>query len=215
MIAQPTTDLQSDQESDQESDRLFMSPQEYLDWEADQDIKHEYENGKIIAMTGGTIPHSQIAANFSAILIPHLRGKGCKVAVSDAKVITKSGKYYYPDVVVTCDNRDRFARDFLQHPCLIIEVLSPTTEARDRGIKQQHYMLIDTLQTYILITSDRPRVEIYHRRDDRAWEYFSIVIEAKTSFDTDFDIDDPLIHIVSLDLKFPLSLLYENVDFFS
>ena len=211
MIAQPTTDLQTDQESD----RLSMSPQEYLDWEADQDIKHEYENGKIIAMTGGTIPHSQIAANFSAILIPHLRGKGCKVAVSDAKVITKSGKYYYPDVVVTCDNRDRFARDFLQHPCLIIEVLSPTTEARDRGIKQQHYMLIDTLQTYILITSDRPRVEIYHRRDDRAWEYLSIVIEAKTSFDTDFDIDDPLIHIVSLDLKFPLSLLYENVDFFS
>ena len=215
MIAQPTTDLQSDRESDQESDRLSMSPQEYLDWEADQDIKHEYENGKIIAMTGGTIPHSQIAANFSAILIPHLRGKGCKVAVSDAKVITKSGKYYYPDVVVTCDNRDRFARDFLQHPCLIIEVLSPTTEARDRGIKQQHYMLIDTLQTYILVTSDRPRVEIYHRCDDRAWEYFSIVIEAKTSFDTDFDIDDPLIQIVSLDLKFPLSLLYENVDFFS
>ena len=211
MIAQPTTDLQTDQESD----RLSMSPQEYLDWEADQDIKHEYENGKIIAMTGGTIPHSQIAANFSAILIPHLRGKGCKVAVSDAKVITKSGKYYYPDVVVTCDNRDRFARDFLQHPCLIIEVLSPTTEARDRGIKQQHYMLIDTLQTYILITSDRPRVEVYDRRDDRAWEYFSIVIEAKTSFDTDFDIDDPLIQIVSLDLKFPLSLLYENVDFFS
>ena len=209
MIAQSTTDLQSDQESD----RLFMSPQEYLDWEADQDIKHEYENGKIIAMTGGTIPHSQIAANFSAILIPHLRGKGCKVAVSDAKVITKSGKYYYPDVVVTSDNRDRFARDFLQHPCLIIEVLSPTTEARDRGIKQQHYMLIDTLQTYILVTSDLPRVEVYDRRDDRAWEYFSIVIEAKTSFDTDFDIDDPLIHIVSLDLKFPLSLLYENVDF--
>lgn len=211
MIAQPTTDLQTDRESD----LLFMSPQEYLDWEADQDIKHEYENGKIIAMIGGTITHSQIAANFSAILTPHLRNKGCKVAVSDAKVITKSGKYYYPDVIVTCDNRDRFARDFLQHPCLIIEVLSPTTEARDRGIKQQHYMLIDTLQTYILITSDRPRVEIYHRRDDRAWEYFPIVIEAKTSFDTDFDIDDPLIQIVSLDLKFPLSLLYENVDFFS
>ncbi len=205
MIAQPKID----QQSDQEIDRLFMSPQDYLDWEADQEIKHEYENGKIIAMTGGTIPHSQIAANFSAILIPHLRGKGCKVAVSDAKVITKSGKYYYPDVVVSCDNRDRFARDFLQYPCLIIEVLSPTTEARDRGIKQQHYMLIDTLQTYILITPDRPRVEIYHRRDDRAWEYLSIAIEATTPFDA----DDYLIHIVSLDLKFPLSLLYENVDF--
>jgi Uma2 family endonuclease len=190
-----------------ESDRPFISPEEYLAWEAKQDLKHEYENGKIIAMTGGTIPHSQITANFSALLIPHLRGKGCKVAVSDAKVTTKSGKYYYPDLVVTCDRRDRFADDFWQYPSLIAEVLSPSTEARDRGIKQQNYMLIDTMQTYILITPDCPRIEIYQRRD-RAWEYLSIAIEL-----TDFDSNDPVIHIASLDLQFPLSLLYENIDF--
>ena len=191
-----------------QSNQLPLSPEEYLAWESQQDIKHEYENGKIIAMTGGTIPHSQISANFASLLIPHLRGKGCKVTISDAKVTTSSGKYYYPDLVVTCDERDRFARDFLQYPTIIVEVLSPATEARDRGIKQQNYMLIDTLQTYILITPDRPRIEIYQRRSDLAWEYLSIAIEW-----TEFGTNDPLIQIASIDLNFPLSLLYENIDF--
>jgi len=195
-----------------QKDRLPLSPEEYLAWEAEQDTKHEYENGKIIAMTGGTIPHSQISANLAAILIPHLRGKGCKVAISDAKVTTPSGKYYYPDLVVTCDDRDRFARDFLQYPTIIVEVLSPATEARDRGIKQQHYMLIETLQTYILITPDRPRIEIYQRRNDLAWEYLSLAIEPIDLATNDATNDLP-IHITSLDLTFSLSILYENIDF--
>ena len=190
------------------SDQLTMSPEEYLAWEAKQDGKYEYENGEIIAMTGGTIPHSQIPLNLGAVMLAHLRGKGCKISISDAKVLTRSGKYYYPDVVVSCDNRDRFSRDFLKYPVLIAEVLSPTTEARDRGIKQQNCMLIDTLQTYILINSEIPRIEIYQRRDDRAWEYQSIAIAQTT-----FEQDDPLIHITSIDLKFPLSRLYENIDF--
>jgi Uma2 family endonuclease len=203
MIAQPQYTQCISQQDDQ-----FMSPAEYLAWESKQESKYEYENGKIIAMTGGTIPHSQIPANLAALLIPHLRGKRCKVSISDAKVSIRSGKYYYPDVVVACDDRDRFSRDFLQYPILIAEVLSPTTEARDRGIKQQNYMAIETLQTYILITSECPRIEIYQRRD-RAWEYQSIAI-AQTSFEQ----EDPLIHITSIDLQFPLSALYENVDFF-
>jgi Uma2 family endonuclease len=184
----------------------FLLPQEYLDWEAKQEDKYEYENGKIIAMTGGTIPHSQIPVNFAALLISHLRGKGCKIAISDAKVMTKSQKYYYPDLVVTCDERDRKAIDFLQYPCLIAEVLSPTTEARDRGIKQQHYMQMDTLQTYVLITPERPRVEIF-QRGERSWEYLSIQIDG-----IDFAIADPTIHLARIDLSFPLSNLYENVD---
>jgi Uma2 family endonuclease len=190
------------------SDQLTLSPEEYLAWEAEQDRKYEYENGEITAMIGGTIPHSQIPANLGALLLAHLRGKRCKVSISDAKVSIRTGKYYYPDVVVFCDDRDRFARDFLQYPVLIAEVLSPTTEARDRGIKQQNYMLIDTLQTYMLITPDRPRIEIYQRHGDRAWEYLSIAIAQTT-----FEQDDPLVHITSIDLQFPLSALYENIDF--
>jgi Uma2 family endonuclease len=190
-----------------EGDFPTMSPMAYLSWEAEQEFKHEYENGRIIAMTGGTIAHSQISANFAAILIPHLRGKGCKVAVSDAKLSLQSGKYYYPDVMVSCEQRDRLERDFWQHPCLVVEVLSPHTEARDRGIKQQHYMLLDTLQTYMLISSEQARVEIYER-GDRTWEYVSVAIEGM-----DFATDNPLIEISSIDLQFPLSFLYENVDF--
>jgi Uma2 family endonuclease len=188
-------------------DLPLLSPAEYLTWEAEQEFRHEYENGQIIAMTGGTIPHSQIAANFAALLIPHLRGQSCKVAVSDAKVRIKSGRYYYPDIVVTCDDRDRFVQDFWQYPCLVAEVLSPGTEIRDRGIKQQNYMLLDSLQAYMLITPESPRVELYQRRD-RTWEYLSMAIEG-----TDFATHDPSMQIDRISLKFPLSLLYENIDF--
>ena len=204
MIAQP----QYTQYISQQNDQLFMSPESYLDWEREQDSKYEYENGKIIAMTGGTIPHSQIPLNFASLLLAHLRGKGCKITISDAKVSIRSKKYYYPDVVISCDERDRFSHDFLQYPILIAEVLSPSTEARDRGVKQQNYMAIETLQTYILITPERPIIEIYQRLD-RTWEYQSIAIA-----DTSFEREDPLIHITSIDLQFPLSAIYENVDFF-
>jgi Uma2 family endonuclease len=104
MIAQP-------QYISQQDDKLILSPTEYLAWESEQDSKYEYENGRIIAMTGGTIPHSQIPLNFASLLLTHLRGKGCKIA------------------------------------------------------------------------------------------------------QTNFDQDDPLIHITSIDLQFPLSTLYENIDF--
>ena len=204
MIAQP----QYTQYISQQNDQLFMSPESYLDWEREQDSKYEYENGKIIAMTGGTIPHSQIPLNFASLLLAHLRGKGCKITISDAKVSIRSKKYYYPDVVISCYKRDRFSRDFLQYPILIAEVLSPSTEVRDRGVKQQNYMAIETLQTYILITPERPIIEIYQRLD-RTWEYQSIAIA-----DTSFEREDPLIHITSIDLQFPLSAIYENVDFF-
>ena len=190
-----------------QGEELVMSPEAYLDWESQQDGKYEYENGKIIAMTGGTIPHSQIPLNLGALLLAHCRGKGCKVSVSDTKVSIKNGKYYYPDVVVSCDERDRFARNFWQYPTLIAEVLSPSTEARDRGVKQQNYMTIETLQTYILIDSEGPRVEVYQRRD-RVWEYQSIGI-----VETSFEIEDPLICLTGIDLTFALSVLYENVDF--
>ncbi|MEE3717659.1 Uma2 family endonuclease [Tumidithrix elongata RA019] len=189
------------------SDRR-MSPEDYLAWEAQQDIKYEYERGKIIAMTGGTLPHSQVPANFAALLVPHLRGKGCKVFVSDAKVMTGLGVYYYPDVAVTCDERDRNARDFLQYPSLIVESLSPTTEARDRGIKLQNYLRIETLQEYVLIDPDRPSFECYRRSQSPNWEYHSIEIEG-----TDFSLNDPTVYLASVSLEFPLSFLYENIDF--
>ena len=154
------------------SEEKEQTPEEYLIWEAKQEEKYEYENGKIIAMTGGTLPHSRIITNLAGIFNPRLRDTSCTSFVSDAKVLTPKGKFYYPDFVISCDKCDRLDLDYLQHPKMIIEVLSPNTESRDRRVKQQHYMLIDTLQTYVLITPEYPSVEIYQRQTNgRTWEY--------------------------------------------
>lgn len=93
----------------------FMSPQEYLEWEEQQPIKYEYVNGEVFAMTGGTLPHNSVALNLASALKNHLRGKGCKVFMADAKLgVSDIGPYHYPDVMVTCDKRDQNAQEKLQ-----------------------------------------------------------------------------------------------------
>ncbi|MCA6508719.1 MAG: Uma2 family endonuclease [Pseudanabaena sp. M109S1SP2A07QC] len=90
------------------SDYHKLSPDEYFEWEAKQEIRYEYINGDVFAMAGGTIAHSMVAANLISLLRPHLRGKNCRVLGSDAKVgISPSGEFFYPDLLVTCDHRDR------------------------------------------------------------------------------------------------------------
>jgi len=113
-----------------------MTIEEYLEWEPQQEIRYEYVNGEVFAMTGGTIPHNDIALNFYTALRPHLSPRGCKVNVSDVKVeISKQSPYYYPDVIVTCDPEDLKARKYFQKPKLIAEILSPSTSGKDRGEK--------------------------------------------------------------------------------
>ncbi len=185
-----------------------LSSTEYLDWEVQQEGRYEYEFGEIIEMTGGKLENNEIALNLIVLIRNHLRGKGCRILGGDAKLMTiPSNVYYFPDLVVTCDPRDRYARDFLQYPCLIAEVLSPATESRDRGIKLRNYLQIDSLQEYMLINTDSPSIEFY-RRSDRAevWEYLTIN-------SSDLTISDPEVQLTSIDLNLPLSLIYENVVF--
>ena len=104
-----------------------FTPEEYFAWEERQEVKHEYIGGEVYAMTGGTINHSEIAMSFGSLLKTHLRGGGCRVLTSDARVnIQESNDYVYPDVSVTCDDFDRTTTQYISHPCLIVEVLSPT-----------------------------------------------------------------------------------------
>ncbi len=139
-----------------------MTPQEYLEWEERQLIKYEYVDGFVFAMTGGTLPHNDIAVNLTTALKKHLRGKGCKVRMADAKVgVSKNGPFHYPDVIVSCDERDRRAIKLMQYPCLIVEVLSPSTEGFDRGDKFKHYRCIKTLKEYVLISAEKMSVECY------------------------------------------------------
>jgi Uma2 family endonuclease len=178
-----------------------MTVDEYLEWEARQEIRHEYVNGEIFAMTGGSIPHNDIALNLYRALYPHLRPRGCRVNVSDVKLqLSSSSAYFYPDVIVSCDRQDLNARKFIQHPKLIVEVLSPSTEAKDRGEKFTYYRTIPTLQEYVLIDSEKIAVDCYRRGEGRMWLYYPY-----TAGD--------IITLDSIEFEFPIELLYEGVVF--
>jgi Uma2 family endonuclease len=150
-----------------------MTIEEYFAWEAKQDIRYEYVNGEVFAMTGGTIPHNDIALNLYRSLYPHLRARGCRINVSDVKVqISAKNTYYYPDVVVSCDPEDINARKFITNPKIIAEVLSPSTSAQDRDRKFTDYLTIPSLQEYILIDSEKISVERYCRGEGKMWLYY-------------------------------------------
>jgi Uma2 family endonuclease len=151
-----------------------MTPAEFLQWEEKQELRHEYVNGEVVAMSGGTIPHNDLALNFYRALYDHVRSRGCRINVSDVKVKIRR-RFRYPDLVVTCDDRDKSATKLFQYPKLIVEVLSPSTEAVDRGQKLQEYQSLSTLQEYVLINSDRMIIEIYRRGESRVWQYESYI----------------------------------------
>jgi len=138
-----------------------MTPEEYLEWEATQECRHEYIDGEIIAMTGGSLPHNDITLNFYTALRIHLRPRGCRVNVSDVKVQANNSRYFYPDLVISCDFRDRQSRNFIQHPQVIIEVLSPSTGNYDRTKKLQYYRQIPSLQEYVLVDPESIKIWFY------------------------------------------------------
>jgi len=178
-----------------------MTIEEYLEWEPQQEIRYEYVNGEVFAMTGGTIPHNDIALNFYTALRPHLSSRGCKVNVSDVKVeISKQSPYYYPDVIVTCDPEDLKARKYFQKPKLIAEILSPSTSGKDRGEKFTYYLSMPSLQEYVLIDSEKISVERFCRGEGRMWLYYPY---------TTGDI----VTLSSIEFEFPIELLYEGILF--
>ena len=178
-----------------------MTFEEYLEWEAKQDIRYEYVNGEVFAMTGGTIPHNDLALNFYRNLYPHLHSRGCRINVSDVKLqVSPRSRYYYPDVIVSCDPEDMNARKFIQHPKLIVEVLSPGTSGKDRDEKFTAYLKIPTLQEYILIDSEKISVERYCRGEGKMWLYYSYTA-------------GEIVTLSSIEFELPIALLYEAVQF--
>lgn len=180
-------------------ERQYLNPQDYLDWEEKQSTKYEYIDGEVFAMTGGTIPHNDLAVNLTTALKNHLRGKGCKVSMADAKVgISENGPFHYPDVMVTCDERDRRAMQVIYHPCLIVEVLSPSTEAKDRGKKFRNYRRISTLREYVLISSEQKFIECYRLNEKGVWELYTYT-------------EGDEFELKSVDFSCSLDLIYEDV----
>jgi Uma2 family endonuclease len=149
----------------------YVSPEDYLAGEKVSPIKHEYRQGEIYAMAGASKAHVIITLNVATLLRNHLRGSGCIPYMADMKVrIEAADCYYYPDVAVSCDERDKNAvEDFLRYPRLIVEVLSPTTAAFDRGEKFADYRACESLQEYVLINQSRVGVECFRRNAEGLW----------------------------------------------
>ncbi|ATS18563.1 hypothetical protein BRW62_07120 [Parathermosynechococcus lividus PCC 6715] len=183
-----------------------LTPDEYLAWEREQPIKHEYMDGEVYAMTGGTLTHNDITLNLYSQLRPHLRKRGCRINVADVKVqVSQRGPYFYPDVVVSCDERDRRATEAIQYPKLIVEVLSPSTAGFDRGDKFRFYRRISTLQEYVLIDAEKVGIDCYRKTSGGKWEL--------TAYPDDVaDEENPILELVSLDFQCPLALVYEEVE---
>lgn len=151
----------------------YLTPQEYLERERKAETKSEYSGGVVVAMAGASKRHNRITANISGELHGQLKGEPCQAFVSDLRVgVPECNRYYYPDVAVVCGEPIFVDAelDTLLNPTLIVEVLSDSTEARDRGEKLECYQALESLQTYVLVAQDRPYIEIYSRQD-RDWRY--------------------------------------------
>lgn len=186
----------------------YMTPEEYLDQEEEQALKYGYINGEIYNMTGGTLPHNEIALNLASALKAHLRGTGCRVLMADGKVgVSEKGPFHYPDVMVSCDSRDKKARKVIYYPCLIVEVLFPSTEGFDHGKKFKHYRQIDTLKEYILISAEQISVDCYRLNEKNKWELTSYNLDERN-----LSLEDLVIELTSVDFSCPISSIYEGIE---
>jgi Uma2 family endonuclease len=179
----------------------YIDPEEYLTQEENNLTKHEYMNGEIYAMAGASDAHITISLNLASALRNHLRGKSCRVYMADMKTyIETTNTFYYPDIIVTCDARDREFSNYKKYPCLIVEVLSPKTEAFDRGDKFYNYQQLETLQEYVLISQKHQRLELFRRNQEGLWTL-------------QFYVSNSELNLESIGFKITIDALYEDVSF--
>ncbi len=183
------------------TDPLYITPDDYLAAEDISPIRHEYRDGEVFAMTGGTRNHHTIALNVATALKIHLRGSGCRVFMEGMKLrIEDSNSFYYPDIVVTCDDRDRPNNEqFINHPSLIIEVLSPSTARFDRTEKFADYRTISSLTEYVLVSTDRQAVEVFQRSDRGVWQLAT---------------PGDLVPLISVNTAIAIAEIYDDTDIF-
>ena len=177
---------------------------EYLTFERKSESKHEFFDGELFAMTGGTPAHSLIASNFIREAGNALKDRPCVVYTSDLRVkVNATGLYTYPDVTIVCGEQkfDDDQSDTLINPTIVVEVLSKSTASYDRGPKSKHFRKIDSLQALILIEQDCPVVEVYCRQSDGKW----ILSDATELTDS--------IAIEPIGISIPLTEIYRNVTF--
>jgi Uma2 family endonuclease len=180
-------------------DNRIFTPEEYFIWEAQQLEKHEYIDGQVYAMSGGSVNHGRIAIRFSALFDTHLENTSCITGNSDIKVnIVGTNNYTYPDVSVTCDDRDKTTTQYITYPCLITEVLSDSTEAYDRGGKFRMYRNNPVLRDYLLVSSTSIEMDLYYKNEVGDW----VIVNYQ---------EGDIIKLKSINLSFPIEQVYRNL----
>ena len=185
-----------------------LTAEEYLALERAAATRSEFINGEMLAMAGGSPAHSLITTNLTIALGTRLRGGSCRAYNSELRVnVSSTGLYTYPDLTVVCEE-PRFVRDehldTLVNPTVLVEVLSPSTEAYDRGAKFAHYQRLESLQEYVLVAQDQPRVERFARRPGAGLSEWLFTVATGR---------DAHITFPALGVELPLAEIYEGVRF--
>ncbi|MEK6320245.1 MAG: Uma2 family endonuclease [Acidobacteriota bacterium] len=179
--------------------------EEYIEFDKNSEERYEYFDGVVVSMSGGTLAHNRIARNLTTGLTNRLEGQGCEVLPADMRIkVPKAPPYRYADLVVVCGEPviERIqGLDILVNPSLIVEILSESTEAYDRGKKFLAYQSIESFKEYLLVAQDRPYITHYVRRADGGW------------LRTDIEGLDSEIELVTISCKMPLREVYALVDF--
>jgi Uma2 family endonuclease len=181
-----------------------LTDEKYLDLENSAEERHELYDGHMYAMAGTSRSHRLIIVNLAGEFRNAFKNRSCEVSATDARVrVSMGGTYFYPDVVVVCDEPKLLgdATDTLLNPILIVEVLSSSTEAWDRGLKFARYRKLESLQEYVLAAQDRPSVEIYRRQPSGEW----LLSEVSGL--------DGTCHFNSVDCSIPMAEIYGKVTF--
>jgi Uma2 family endonuclease len=156
------------------AERSALSAAEYLEWERQQPVRHEFFRGEVFAMAGGSVRHNALCVNASAQLAGGLRPRGCTVMSSDQRIGIGAGeRYVYPDVSVVCGPVlvERGTSDVVANPTILVEVLSASTEQYDRGQKWEGYQRLASLTDYVLVSQAEARIEHFRRGEAGAWIY--------------------------------------------
>ncbi len=181
----------------------YLPPEQYLELEADALIKHEYVNGFLYAMAGASPEHNAISANMIISIGGRLKGRGCRVFTSDQRVrVPQTDLYTYPDLTVICGPMNRDDRDplSLTNPTLLAEILSPSSEAWDRGAKFVHYQALDSLTDYLVVSQDQPRIERHYRQAEDTW-----LLQVVQGLDA-------VLSLPNLGLELPLAEVYDGIE---
>jgi Uma2 family endonuclease len=148
---------------------LVMSVEDYLVLNRNsKDMRYEYLDGDVRMLAGGSPDHSIIIANLTAAIKGPLKGNPCRVYNSDVQLKLSEKRYVFPDITISCDERDRNQKETIHYPLVVVEVLSPTTEATDRGKKAAYYRASPTIQEYVMVDSEEVFVEVHRREETRS-----------------------------------------------